>query len=101
MGYCPVTCKTQVWVQASGYEDLAKDIGHPPGAPTPEAGEWVGLCQAREDSTWEVPSRPTGQVLWIPSADGKKYFLMVLPGDLSLPDVKVFYKATGDGYLDM
>lgn len=46
-------------MQASGCEDLAKDIGHPPGAPTPEAGEWVGLSQAREDSTWEVPSRPT------------------------------------------
>lgn len=46
-------------MQASGCEDLAKDIGHPPGAPTLEAGEWVGLCQAREDSTWEVPSRST------------------------------------------
>lgn len=63
-------------------------------------GELVGLCQAREDSTWKVPSRPTGQVLWIPSVDGKKY-LMVLPGDLFLSDVKVFYKATGNGYLDM
>lgn len=45
-------------MQASGCEDLAKDIGHPPGAPILEVGEWMELCQAREDSTWEVSSRP-------------------------------------------
>lgn len=38
----------RLWVQASGCEDLAKDIGHPPGAPIPAVGEWVGLCQAGE-----------------------------------------------------
>lgn len=69
-------------MQARGCEDLVQDIGHPPGAPTLEASEWVGLCQAREDSMWEAPSRRMAQVLWIPSADGK-CFLMVLPGDLS------------------
>lgn len=61
----------------------------------------VGLCKAWEDSAWLGLSWPSGQVLWVARADGKKSFLMVLPGDLAISYVKVFYKATVGSYLDI